>query len=122
MISSQSRGSIIVLQRKNGNWNKCPRCHFRSHLASSRLRVDKSETSKDADRAPTNITLPVEICLARGSIGTGKFPVDLVLDIAHSDKSGHDTIPTARLHWIEEISGSSRMRMKSCALNAVIFP
>jgi hypothetical protein len=73
--------------------------------------VDKSETSKDTDWAPTDVTLPVKICLARGSIGTREFPVDLVLDIAHGDKSGHDTIPAARLHWIEEISGSSGMRM-----------
>lgn len=51
-----------------------------------------------------DVTLPVKICLARGSIGTREFPVDLVLDIAHGDKSGHDTIPTARLHYCGNFS------------------
>ena len=94
----KSRSSINVLRRKNGNWNKCPRSHFQLHLASSRLRVDKSKASKDTDRAPTDVTLPVEICLARGSISAREFPVNFVHDVAHSDKSGYNTIPTARLH------------------------
>ena len=74
------------------------------------------------DREPTDVTLPVEICLARGRIGTREFPVGLILDVAHSDKSGHNTIPTACLHWIEGISGLYGMKMRSCALIAVIFP
>jgi hypothetical protein len=55
---------------------------------------------------PTDVTLPVEICLTRGRIGTREFPIDLVLDVAHSDESRHNTIPTARLHCIEGISRS----------------
>lgn len=50
------------------------------------------------DRELTYVTLPVEICLARGCIGAREFPVDLVLDVAHGDESGHNTIPTACLH------------------------
>ena len=57
----------------------------------------------------TDVTLPVKICLARGRIGTREFPIDLVLDVAHSDESRHNTIPTARLHCIEGISGSYEM-------------
>ena len=74
------------------------------------------------DREPTDVTLPVEIGLACGRIGTREFPVDLILDVAHGDKSGHNAIPTARLHWIEEISRSHGMKMKPWVLIAVIFP
>ena len=74
------------------------------------------------DRGRTDVALPVEVGLACGRIGTREFPVDLVLDVAHSDESGHNTIPTARLHWIEEINGSHGMKTKPRALIAVIFP
>ena len=60
--------------------------------------MDKSETSTGHwEWEPTDVTLPVEICLTRGRVGTREFPVDLVLDVAHGDESGHDTIPTACL-------------------------
>lgn len=45
----------------------------------------------------TNNALPEDVGLAFCGSGTGEFPIDLVLDVAHGDERSDDTSPATGL-------------------------
>jgi len=47
---------------------------------------------------PTNVSLPKIVRLTGSRVGTGKFPVDFILDVTHRDESDNNTTPTPCLH------------------------
>lgn len=46
----------------------------------------------------TDIALPEVVRLRLRGFISRELPVDLVLDVAHGDESGHDACPAARFH------------------------
>ena len=87
-------------------------------LPLSRPRAVRSKilvANVDDLRKRTNNAFPEVVRLALRGVITGKFPVNLILDVAHCDECGNDASPTSSLDYDPFQSYNTKHRLYAYA-------